>query len=205
MEAIWYLGPLSLCCPSESCPTFSPGSVWHLSFTRVTTPPNPALPLSFFIVYCSRLRDSALLSKLCNSVISTSTILACTADKQPNTEMMNTSQTTRPQLLTPGGGLFICFTLVILEHSASNLVYSFTQLAWAQTRDSAHSIRRTWSLGLALPPLWTFLRGRGLYFPWPSSFAIAFSNFICTNGRYVARRRFAYCGVCVCVCVKNSG
>lgn len=47
IEAIWYLGPLSFCCASESCPTSSPGSVWHLSFTRVTTPPNLALPLSF--------------------------------------------------------------------------------------------------------------------------------------------------------------
>lgn len=38
-EAFWYLSPLSPGCPSESCPTFSPGSVWHPSFTRVTTPP----------------------------------------------------------------------------------------------------------------------------------------------------------------------
>lgn len=47
IEAIWYLASLSFCRASESCPTFSPGSVWHLSFTQVTTPPSLALPLSF--------------------------------------------------------------------------------------------------------------------------------------------------------------
>lgn len=92
MEPIWYLGPSSFWCASESCPTFSPGSVWHLSFTRVTTPPQPCTATLIFIIYCSRLRDSARHSKPCNSVIFTSSILACMADKQPNTELMNKSQ-----------------------------------------------------------------------------------------------------------------
>lgn len=86
-----------------SWPLVSPLSFWELShfqpelcvasiFHTSDNAPQPRAATLIFIVYCSRLRDSARLSKLCNSVISTSTILACTADKQPNTEMMNTSQ-----------------------------------------------------------------------------------------------------------------
>lgn len=107
INSIRYLGPLSLCCPSESCPTFSPGSVWHPSFTRVTTPPNPALPLSFSL-----------------SIVPGSEIQAGTANpailSSPQARylpaLLISSQTLRwwinhniahTHLLTPGDGLFI--------------------------------------------------------------------------------------------------
>ena len=90
--------------PSESCPTFHAGLCVASIFHTSDNAPQPRAATLIFVVYCSRLRDSARHSKLCISVISTGSILACTADRQPNTEVMNKSQYS---INEPGGGLFI--------------------------------------------------------------------------------------------------
>lgn len=124
--------PLSLRCPSESCPTFSPGSVWHLSFTRVTTPPNPVLPLSFSssIVPGSEIQPGT--ASPYNSVISTSSILACTADKQPNTQVMNKSQYSTYTLTETRRRLihFVYIFGIILQNAESNLCKDLHCIIW---------------------------------------------------------------------------
>lgn len=96
------------CCPSESCPPFSPGSVWHLSFIRVTAPHNPAPPLSFpsSIVPSSETQAGTASPAILSSP--KAQYLPCAADKQPNTEVMNKSQySTYTHTPARGGGPFI--------------------------------------------------------------------------------------------------
>lgn len=111
--------PPSSRCRPESCPTFSPESVWHPSFTLVTTRPPPpapprnaAPPLSFSssIVPGSEIQPG----RLCSPVISTGSILACAADKQPNTEMMNKSQYSVCTLADTRRRPFIWFILWVI-------------------------------------------------------------------------------------------
>ena len=124
MEAIWYLGPTSPRRPSESCPTFHAGLCVASIFHTSDNAPQPCAATLIFVVYCSRLRDSARHSKLCISVISTGSILACTADRQPNTEVMNKSQYS---ITEPGGGLFIwCIS--------GNLGWILNQTQWPASR-----------------------------------------------------------------------
>lgn len=69
-------------------PRLCVASIFHASDNA----PQPLAASLLFIVYCSRLTYSARHSEPCNSVISASSILACTTDKKPNTEVMNKSQ-----------------------------------------------------------------------------------------------------------------
>lgn len=107
IEAIWYLGPSSLSRPSESCPTFSLCSVWHLSFTRVTTPPNPALPLSFSssIVPGSEIQPGTASPAILSSPQAQYLPALLISSQTPRWWINH--NTAHTHLLTPGGGLFI--------------------------------------------------------------------------------------------------
>lgn len=105
IEAIWPLASLLFFWElSPFQPRLCVASIFHTSDNAS----QPRAATLIFILYCSRLRNSARHSEPCNSVISKSSILACAADKQPNTEVMNKSQySTHTHLLTRGGGPFI--------------------------------------------------------------------------------------------------
>lgn len=85
------------------------------SIFHTTTPPppfhQPCAATLIFIVYCfqaQRFSPGTASSAILSSPHKLNTCNACTADKQPNTEVMNKSQySIDTDLLTPGGGLFI--------------------------------------------------------------------------------------------------
>lgn len=104
---------------------FQPGLCVASIFHTSDNAPQPRAATLIFMVYCSRLRDSARHSKPCNSVISTSSILACTADKQPNTEVMNKSQYSTYTLTDTRRFILCIFFWAILVNSESNVVFSF--------------------------------------------------------------------------------
>lgn len=79
-------------CPLSRAVPLSAQTVWHLSFKWATTPLTLVMPLSFSASIVPGSEIQPRHSECCNSVISTNSILACTADEQPNTEAMNKSQ-----------------------------------------------------------------------------------------------------------------
>lgn len=119
IEAIWPLASLLFFWElSPFQPRLCVASIFH----RSDNASQPRAATLIFILYCSRLRNSGRHTEPCNSVISKSSILACAADKQPNTEVMNKSQYSTHTLTdTRRRPIYLLYFEVILEISQSNL------------------------------------------------------------------------------------